>query len=79
MLACVWVLPSCPVASMVPMLLDLASTPLSVRYQVPWSTSSWKTRSARGSARHGHPGGGVAVPVSMIAAIDMSLLTLPGS
>ncbi len=74
------VLPSCPVARMVPMLLDLASTPLSVRYQVSWSMSSLKSRSPRCS-RLGTvtwvPG--VATPSSSTAAIDMTLLVEPGS
>lgn len=80
MLASAWVLPSCPVARMVPMLLDLASTPLSVRYQVGWSMSSRKSRSPRCS-RLGTvtcvPG--VAAPSSSTAAMDMTLLVEPGS
>lgn len=62
------------------MLLDLARTPLSVRYQVGWSTSSLKSRSPRCS-RLGTvtwvPG--VAAFSSSTAAMDMTLLVEPGS
>lgn len=75
-----WVLPSWPAARMVPMLLDLASTPFSVRYQVAWSMSSWKSRSPRCS-RLGTVTcvSGVAAFSSRTAAIDMTFAVEPGS
>ena len=62
------------------MLLDLASTPLSVRFQVGWSMSSWKSRSPRCS-RLGTTTcvAGVAASSSSTAAIDMTLAVEPGS
>ena len=62
------------------MLLDLASTPLSVRYQVGWSMSSLKSRSPRCS-RLGTTTcvAGVAAFSSSTAAIDMTLAVEPGS
>ncbi len=62
------------------MLLDLASTPLRVRYQVGWSMSSLKSRSPRCS-RLGTTTcvAGVATFSSSTAAIDMTLAVEPGS
>lgn len=62
------------------MLLDLASTPLSVRSQVLWSMSSWKSRSPRCS-RLGTTTwvSGVATFSWRTAAIDISLAVEPGS
>ncbi|CAM5627169.1 hypothetical protein SGRIM128S_07580 [Streptomyces griseomycini] len=62
------------------MLLDLASTPLSVRYQVGWSMSSLNSRSPRCS-RLGTTTWvpGVAAFSSRTAAIDSTLAVEPGS
>ncbi len=62
------------------MLLDLARTPLRVRYQVGWSMSSLKSRSPRCS-RLGTTTLviGVAAFSSRTAAIDMTLAVEPGS
>lgn len=62
------------------MLLDLASTPFSVRFQVGWSMSSLKRRSPRWS-RLGTTTWvpGVATPCSRTAAMDMTLAVDPGS
>ena len=74
------VLPSWPVARIVPMLLDLASTPLSVRYQVGWSMSSLNSRSPRCS-RLGTTTWvpGEATFSSRTAAMDITLAVEPGS
>lgn len=62
------------------MLLDLASTPLSVRFQVAWSMSSLKSRSPRCS-RFGTTTcvSGVATFCCSTAAIDMIFAVEPGS
>ena len=67
-------------ALMVPMLLDFATTPASVRSSVPCGLWSWKVSSARCST-----GGttmrdvGLRPPSSRTAAAVMTLLVDPGS
>jgi len=62
------------------MLDDFARTPLSVRYQVAWSMSSWNSRSPRCS-RFGTVTfvSGVAAFSSRTAAIETTLAVEPGS
>lgn len=68
------------VASMVPMLLDLASAPATVRLRVAWSSSSRKASPERGR-RFGTTSlvSGVIFPWSIAVAIDMTLPVEPGS
>ena len=66
--------------SMVPMLEDLASTPVAVMFSTPWGSLSLNQVPARGS-RGGTmtPVSGVMTPCSRAAAIVMSLPVEPGS
>ncbi len=68
------------VASIVPMLLDIASAPATVRLSVGWSSSSLKLVPSRGS-RFGTMSGvvGWTTPCSMEVAMDMTLPVEPGS
>ena len=67
-------------ASIVPMLLDIASTPATVRLRVGWSTSSLNEVPPRGS-RFGTISCvvGWMTPSSIAADIDMTLPVEPGS
>ena len=78
--ACRRCAPSFWATSVVPMLLDWASTPATVSRSVGWDSASWMTRSATGSCGGTVIGvSGVTRPASIAAAMVITLLTLPGS